>query len=196
MALMASLFATMILTGLGLSLVLLGSAETALAARDWQAVAAAQAAHGALALATSELRGRPDWVGVVTGGAQPEVCAAPGGLVDPSLAPRSPWDGSMSLDLAALTHQRQAASDAAAPPGLPGPVWRLFDYGPISRLIPASGARPPFYVAVWAADGADGLLVLRATALGADGLTASVEASLMRQPDGVSVGRMAIRAVP
>ena len=46
MALMASLFATMILTGLGLSLVLLGSAETALAARDWQAVAAAQAAHG------------------------------------------------------------------------------------------------------------------------------------------------------
>ena len=102
----------------------------------------------------------------------------------------------MSLDLAALTHRRQAASDAAAPPGLPGPVWRLFDYGPISRVIPSSGARPPFYVAVWAADGADGLLVLRATALGADGLTASVEASLMRQPDGVSVGRMAIRGSP
>src|SRR4051794_22948317 len=131
MALIASLFATALLACLGMSLVLLGSAETTLAGHDVQAQAAAHAAQAAISLAASELRALSSWTGVVAAGA-PDVCATPGRFVDTSLLPRAPWDAS-ALDLHALTLKRQADGDAAAPPGPPPPLWRLFEYGPISR---------------------------------------------------------------
>ena len=93
MALIASLFATALLACLGMSLVLLGSAESTLAFHDGQARAAAQAANAAVSLAESELRSRPSWSGVILPGT-PDVCAAPGRFVDTSLLPRAPWDGS------------------------------------------------------------------------------------------------------
>jgi hypothetical protein len=184
----------MLLTCLGMSLVLLGAAGTTLAAHDWQATSAAHAAHAALTLATAELRARSDWSGAMLDGATADVCAAPGPFADGSLSPPAPWDGS-SIDLRRLTQQRQAASDAAAPPGVPGPAWRLFEYGPISRLVPSDARRHPYYIVVWAADGRGGLLLLHATALGPGLVRASVEASLVRQA-GVPLDRLAIRAVP
>ena len=50
MGILVSLFAAMLLTALGMSLVLLGSAETTLAAHDAQAQAAMHAAVGAIAI--------------------------------------------------------------------------------------------------------------------------------------------------
>lgn len=194
MALIASLFATALLACLGMSLVLLGSAETTLAGHDVQAQAAAHAAHGAVSLAASELRAMSSWSGVVTGGA-PGVCATPGRFVDASLLPSAPWDGS-PLDLQALTVKRQADSDAASPSGVAPPVWRLFEYGPVSRLVPSEARRHPLYLVVWAADGRDGTVRLHATALGPSAAASSLEASVARQANGTSLRRLALRAVP
>jgi len=191
MAIVASLFATTLLVCLGLSLVLLGAAETTLAGHDVQAQAAAHAAHGALWLSMSELRAMTAWTGVLAAGA-PDVCATPGGFVDASLEPSAPWDG-QTIDLHVLTAQLQAESDAAAPPGVPPPVWRLFEYGPISRLIPSEPRRHPYYVVVWAADGRGGRVRLRATAVGPSGVVSSLEASVARQADGTSLRRLTIR---
>lgn len=193
MALVASLFAVMFLTCLGMALVLLGTAGTALAAHDRDAAAAARAAHAAIALATGELRARPDWSGLLADGVPSDLCAAPGGFVDVSLLPRAPWDGSI-LDLPALSLQRQADGDGEAPAGA-SPVWRLFEYGPISRLIPSESRRYPAYIVVWVADGQGGVVLLHATAFAGGSVRAGVEASLVRRADG-TLDRLAIRAAP
>jgi hypothetical protein len=190
MALLASMLATLLLTGLGLSLMLLGSSTTALMARDRLANGAEWSADAAVRLAVSELRQRPDWAGVRAPGAAADVCAEPGALVDDSLLPPAPWDGS-TLDLHALTAQRQASAAAAALSGMTVPVWRLYEYGPISRVVPSEPRRHPFYVVVWAAD-AGGLLLLHATALGPRETQASVAVSLGRDADGALV-RLAVR---
>jgi hypothetical protein len=195
MALIVSMFATMILAGLGLSLVLLGSAETTLAAHDLQASAAAHAARAALELATSELRGRPDWNGLLLAGSMPDVCDTPGALTDVSLQPRAPWDGS-TIDLNVLTARVQARSDAATPVGLAQPQWRLFEFGPISRLMPPGARGQPLYVVTWVADGREATVLLHAAAFGPAGLTTALEASLARRPDGTSLVRRAVRAAP
>lgn len=187
MALVAALFATMLLTCLGMSLVLLGSAATALTAHDRQATDAVYAAEAAIGLATSEIRERADWSGVITAAATPaDICALPGRFTDASFFPRAAWDGSL-LDLHALTAQLQASEDAAAPAGVAPPVWRLFEYGPISRLIPSDPRRHLAYVIVWTADGGGGLVLVRANARGPSGARASVEASLARNAAGVVV---------
>jgi hypothetical protein len=188
------LFATALLACLGMSLVLLGSAETMLAGHDLQARAAAHAADGALSLAASELRALPAWTGVLSEGA-PDVCATPGRFVDASLQPRAPWDGSV-LDLHVLTAKRQVDSDAGTPPGAAAPVWRLFEFGPISRVIPSEPRRHPYYLVVWAADGREGTVRLHATALGPSGAVSSLEASVARRADGTSLTWLAVRAVP
>ena len=193
MALVASLFATALLVCLGTALVLLGSAETTLAGHDVEAQAAGHAAQAALSLAASELRGLSSWSGVVAAGAS-DVCATPGRFVDVSLQPRAPWDGS-AIDLHALTLARRADSDAAAPPGVSPPVWRLFEYGPISRVVPSEPRRHPYYVVVWAADGRDEMVRLHATALGPAGTRSSLEASVARAGGGTSLRQLVIRRV-
>jgi hypothetical protein len=155
---------------------------------------AAYDAQAAAVLAASEVRSRPDWAGVVSAGAVADLCAEPGRLADLSLFPRAPWDGS-PLDLHALTVARQADSDAALPPGVAAPVWRLFEYGPISRLVPSEPREHPDYIVVWAADGGNGVVLLHATAFGASGLRASVEASVGTRPGAPAPSRLAIRSV-
>ena len=79
---------------------------------------------------------------------------------------RRPRRGAASaLDLRALTARLQADSDAAEPGGGPAPAWRLFEYGPLARLVPDAGSRNPYYLVVWVAD-EDGLVVARAVAYG------------------------------
>jgi hypothetical protein len=194
-AILSSLVATLLLTCLGMSLVLLGSVTTALSAHDADATAAAYEAQAAAMLAASEVRARADWNGVASAGAVADVCAQPGRLTDPTYFPRPPWDGA-PVDLHALTAARQADSDAALASGAAGPVWRLFEYGPISRLVPSEPRAHARYVVVWAADGGGGVVLLHATAFGAAGLRASVEASVGLRPGAAAPSRLAIRSVP
>jgi hypothetical protein len=177
MALLTSLFATALLMGLGLSILLLGSAETALAARDRESRALAYAARAGVSIATADLRALPSWIGVGAPGAVSEVSASVGQLVDSTLVPAAPWGGP-SLDLRALTSRLQAESNAAAPTGSAAP-WRLFSYGPMARLVPESGWQSPFYLVVWVADEGSNL-VTRSAAYGPGDGRSITEASLVR----------------
>ena len=194
MAILTALFATILLAGLGMSLVLLGSAETMLSGRDRDAAAVAHAARGAAAIAAADLRALPAWDGVISAGATLGVCATPGSFVDDTLTPLSPWGGA-TLDLRARTARLQAETSAAIPPGRPVPVWRLFEYGPISRLIPAGARHPPFYVVVWAADGA-GVLLVRAAVLGPGEAFGAIQVAVRRAGAGAPLEFVAFRPQP
>ena len=187
MALLTALFATVLLMAMGLAVALLGSAETTLAAHDRDARSLAYASRAAAAVATVDLRTLPSWDDLSAPGAVPEVSATPGPFVDSTLAPAPPWGGP-ALDLRAMTVRLQAESDAAAPSGGPAPAWRLFDYGPLSRLIPDAGFRNPYYRVVWVAD-ESGLVVTRAVAYGPGDGRSIVEVTMTRPapPDPIRI---------
>lgn len=190
MALVTALFATALLMALGLSIALLGSAETTLAARDRDGRALGHAARAGLSIAAADLRALPSWTGVGASGAVAEVSATIGQWVDSTLTPAAPWGGP-PLDLRALTARLQAESDAASSSGA-APPWRLFSYGPMARLVPESGWQNPYYLVVWVAD-EGGNVVARAVAYGpGDGRSIS-EASLAREPATGGVRILTIR---
>jgi hypothetical protein len=189
-AVITALFAAMLSIGLGLSIVLLGSAETTLAAHDRDVRALAYASRGVGAVAVSELRALPSITLVGRAGVSPEVSATPGNFVDPTLTASAPWGGS-ALDLRAMTSAIQAEADGAVPAGGPRPVWRLFVYGNLERLVPGSGAAMPCYGVAWVAD-AGGLLLVRAAAFGAGEARALIELSLLPHSDPADSGRAAL----
>ena len=141
MALLTALFATALLMGLGLSILLLGSAETTLASRDRDAGrsdtprAPPRASRRPISAPCRRGRRSPRRA------PRPRSPPLPGQFVDSTLAPPAPWGGAV-LDLRALTARLQAESDAAAASGS-APPWRLFDYGPLARLVPESASGTP-----------------------------------------------------
>ena len=187
MALLTALFATVLLMALGLAVLLLGTAETILAAHDRDARSLAYASRAAVTVATADLRALADWDQLSAPGPVPEVSATPGPFVDATLAPAAPWGG-VALDLRALTVRLQAESDAAEPGGGPAPAWRLFEYGPLAHLVPDTGSRNPYYLVVWVAD-EDGLVVARAVAYGPGEGRSILEVTMTRPaaPDPVRI---------
>ena len=170
--------------------------ERALASHDRNRAAVQESARAALALGTGDLRALASWDVVRTAGTDPDVCGETGRFVDATLTPAAPWGGP-PIDLRALTARLRADGDAAALPGVGGPVWRLFDYGPISGMTPGRPPGHPTYLVVWVADG-QGVLWVRALALGPTEARASLEASLVREAGGGGpdlVRRLAVRPV-
>jgi hypothetical protein len=195
MALLTALFATALLLGLGLSIVLLGSAETTLASHDRDARALAYASKAAIAVAAADLRARPSWSALLAPGVVSEASASPGRFVDATLAPAAPWYGD-PLDLRALTVRLQADSDAVTSLGGDAPIWRLFEYGSLASLVPEASAsvsaRNPYYLVVWVADDrgdgdgspaadSNGIIVVRAVAYGPGEAKSITEISMSRQ---------------
>ena len=180
MPLLTSLLATVLLMGLGLSILLLGTAETILAAHDRDARALAYAARAAAAIAAADLRVLPSWTALAAPGAVAEVSATPGSFVDATLVPPAPWGGA-ALDLRALTVRLQADSDAASPSAGPAPPWRLFEYGAFARLVPETNPRNPYYLVVWVTD-EGGTAVIRAAAYGPGEGRSITEIAMDRQP--------------
>lgn len=192
MAVLAALFATMLLMGLGVSVVLLGTTEATLAAHDRAGRAVREAALAAAHLAVADLRVQASWSAVLAPGSVLERSAVPGRAVDPSLTPLPAWGGP-PLDLRALTADVQAAADT----GVGDPqVWRLYESGSLQSLVPAL-VPGPWYLAVWVADdGADGdgdplsdangILAIRAVAFGPRGerVTTAVSVRKTAAPGG------------
>ena len=154
MPLLTALFATALLMGLGLSLVLMGSAETTLARRDRDARSLARAARAIATMAVADLRALPSWTAVLQAGSSPELSAVPGRLTPATLSPALPWGG--AIDLRAATSRVQATTDANPLSGDPS-RWRLFGAASLVALVPDAAGGTPCFLAVWVADdGVDG----------------------------------------
>ena len=179
MAIVSALIATVVLAGLGVALALLGLEESMLAGHDRASRALRLASESAAQLAIADLRRAGSWTA---------LGALTGRFSDATLTPASPWDGA-PLDLQAETASVQAEADAFASGARRR--WHLLESGPLTRA--AAGESSPFYLVVWVADdGADvdgdpdtesnGILTLRADALGPNGGRASTLVSVMRTP--------------
>jgi hypothetical protein len=174
MAVLCALFATALLMGLGVSVVVLGSAEAALAAHDRTVRALREASMAAAHLAVADLRAQPSWSAVLAPGPVVPLSAAPGRAFDDGagLTPAPPWGGA-ALDLQVMSADVSAAADS----GVGDPqLWRLYEYGPLQALVPGVAAAP-WYVAAWVADDladgdgdpltdTNGILAVRAVAYG------------------------------
>ena len=192
MALLTALFVTTMLMALGLSVALLGTADLTLAAHDRDARALTSSSRAAATIAIADLHALPSWSALIAAGPTADTSASPGRFIDSTLTPAAPWGGA-PLDLPALTIRLQAQSDAVAGLGGDAPVWRLFEYGPLDRLVPAVRRANPHYLVVWVADDradgdgdpsadANGIVVIRAAALGPGAGRIDTDVSVLRQP--------------
>ena len=201
MALLSAILATVLLMGLGASLVLIGTSEATLAAHDRDARALREAAVAVAHLAVADLRRQPQWSLVLAAGATP-LSAIPGRAADTTLTPSAPWGGA-PLDLRQLTVDVAAAADTGSGDAQ---AWRLYEYGSLAQLVPGPSAGA-MYVAAWVADDSgdgDGdpltdsndILAVRAEAYGSGGSRAVTTVFLRKTassagPDGVRI--LAIR---
>ena len=216
-ALIVALLATLVLSALGLSLLVMASTETLIAGHYRDGVEAFHAADAGLERAIPELALAPDWSVVLD---------SPGGVR--SAAPSTFGDATVSavlgdghtLDLVKLTNLLNcpqvyppiatlctaAQMDDAAgsrPWGSNNPRWRLYANGRLSALT--AGIDSPYYVIVWVADdpaendgdpardGMDaanpgaGILQVRSEAFGPGGARRAVEATLGRAGTGLRI---------
>jgi type IV pilus assembly PilX-like protein len=185
-ALLIALIALVLLCGLGFGLVTMSHTESIIASNYRIGSEMAYAADAAIEFVTSEVGRVARWTDVLTG----NVGSA---LTDSTLHPLLPWGA--SLDLIALTGHLQAATDLAYGLGANNPRWRLFAYGWLSQVTPASLASEPAYVSVWVADDraeidgdpwsdTNGVVMAVARATGARGAVRTVEATLAHPNPG------------
>jgi hypothetical protein len=185
MAVLSALFATVLLMGLGVSIVLLGTTEATLAAHDRTVRMLREASLGVVHLAVADLRAQPSWSAVLAEGTAP-VSAAAGRATDPTLTPPAPWGGPR-LDLRRLTAEVASAADI----GIGDPqVWRLYQYGSLAQLAGVDAASP-CYIAAWVADDpgdgdgnpsvdSNGIIAIRAVALGPGNARATTAVSIAK----------------
>ena len=192
MAIVSALLATVVLTGLGVAIALAGVEESLLAGHDRASRALRLASESAARLGIADASAAASWT---------TLSSIASRFVETTMSPPSPWDG-LPLDLVAQTAIVQAETDSSGGPADAPRSWRLLAAGPFARAAPGSGCGP-FYLLVWVADdgadmdgdpGADsnGVLTLRADALGPDGGRGTTLVSLQRtavsgEPDRVRV---------
>jgi hypothetical protein len=204
MALLSAVIATVLLTTLGLAVALLGVEEMTLASHARIARSLGAASRAAVHLALADLRPAASWDPLLAAGTVPQLSAAASRFAGGSLTPGAPWNG-VPLDLRAMTDRLQAATDASRGPGEGPQVWRLYAHGRLDDLVPGA-AVAPWYLAVWIADDradtdgdplrdANGIVTLRAAALGPDGAVAAIDAFAARTSDGGGGTRVVLLSV-
>jgi hypothetical protein len=160
-ALVVAMMAVALLSALALSLSVLTSIETKVAANFSTAHEMMAAAETALEFAVRETLGITDWSGIAAGSTRSVfVDGAP-------LGPRTLADGS-TVDLTALTAT------------LGDDSWRLFAYGELDRL---EDVRSNAYIVVWAAPeppGQSAVVALRADAFGPSGSRRGAQVTISR----------------
>jgi type II secretory pathway pseudopilin PulG len=197
--LLCVLMITTLLATLAAAVVLVVIANSMASANHGAAQQALYAADAALEQTIGELR-LADWR------------TLPGFVVSNRLwdgvqAPRAP-DGTV-LDLARLTADRQAASDALFGASPDRPVYRLFGHARFRDLVPGV-TTVPAYLLVWVKDDGDEgdgdperdsneVVMVRAEAFGVAGAHRSIEATLARQTGppagGPGGGRFDVRVL-
>jgi hypothetical protein len=193
-ALIISLMSMMLLTALGAAVVMVSRTETTIANNYRNSQEALYAADAAVERVVQDLLMVPRWNDILGGTSQSS-------FIDGAMtASKSlPGGGRIVLCCGAgtATGELQAETDAANLWGPNNPRWRLFAWGPISRLIETAPIDSPMYVAVWVADdpadgpnaGAadgnpllddNGTLTIRAEALGPGGTRKVIEVTVAR----------------
>ena len=160
-ALILAVMALALLAALGLSLAVLTSIETRVAANYTNAHEAMAAAETALEFAAREILNTTDWTGIVAGSTRSV-------FVDGSSAGSRTLVDSSSVDLSQLTTN------------LGDPAWRLFAYGFLNGLENLSSNA---YIVIWAGPyppGQEAILAVRADAFGPFGTRRGVQATISR----------------
>ncbi len=191
-AVVLALLLAVLLGAIAAALLALTTTETSISLSFRHGQEASHGAEAALERALHDLAAMADWSAALS--APPANATST--FDDGETVPRTP--AGRSLDLARLTSDRQAESDARAGPdvfGADSPEWRLFAHAPLSALLRGPGLDLPLYLVVWVADDEwdgdgdpttdrNGRILVRAQAFGAGGTRRSVEARVGRTGGG------------
>lgn len=177
-ALLITLLAAVLLTGLAGGLVIAIMTEEAIESNHRRGVAALYAADGMLARAASEVAGRAGWQAILAG-------TAPS-MLRRGAPVRALADGS-SVDLAAVTDDLQARLDEER--GAGAARWRLYAWGWHGELVTGSDLDRQLLVAAWVRGRVGRTepnqpverIVVRAVAFGPFGTRRAAEAVLGRE---------------
>ena len=187
-ALVLALLVIVCLSGLGLGLVAAGNAERQIAANELRAAATSLAADAAIEGVLWEIAAAADWSALLS--------SATSNFHD---ATRQPVTASRTaLDLEQVRADIQSEASVTYALGPDTPRWRLFAWGPLTRLAGLAADDSGAYVAVWLADDpadADGLasadtngtIMVHSEAFGFGATRRSADVVIARAPAGVRV---------
>lgn len=186
-ALVTALLVILCLSALGLGLIAASSAERQIAGNARGAAAIGLAADAAIEGVVSEIGRARDWSAL--------LAVTTSAFQDGPHQPQTP--ARIVIDLDAITTELQADATAAYPLGANTPRWRLFAWGPLTRLAGLAATESLAYVAVWVADDAsdddgdaradtNGVIMVHSEAF-AGGLRRSADAVLGQAVVGVRV---------
>ncbi len=182
-ALIVVVLATLLLTGLALSLVMLTSGETMLTANYRHAQETLYAADAAIERVVQDVLTVSQWN---------DLIAAAGNLqssfTDGPTTVR--LDDGTAIDVMKERDLLQARTNAANLWGANNPVWQVYAYGPLANMLP-EGVDSPAYVVVFVGDDpsendnnpsidSNGVLTLHAEAWGLNGSRKVVEVTIAR----------------
>ena len=155
-ALIITLLSTSLMLALVVALLLTTMTEMKIAAGYRQQAVTHYAAEAGLDLVVQTLSAIPDWDGIVSGVSTSTFTDGP-----PSGIRVLP--GGTEIDLTTVTHTMRCGQPAcrgtdvtavtsARPWGSNNPVWQLYAYGPLNRMLPAGAIDSHMYLMVWVAD--------------------------------------------
>lgn len=195
-ALVLVLLLGVLLLAVGTAVALVADIETMVTANHRDAVRVRYAAEAAGDVAIQELIPLADWT-VVLNGTRSSVMSGP--FV---LPPRA---GRATVDAPAATAMIQQESYGGSPWGADTPRWRLFAHGVLGVDLPFAGLPDDVFALVWVSDDiaetdadpfadSNGVVVVRARAMGVRGSQADVQMVIARVAPGI-VRRVSSRLI-
>ena len=185
LALVLAMMVAGLLAALGMSLLLVADTERRVSANAGFSSEALAAAEAGVERVMIDLGGAPNWDGILGG-------SSVSGFADGTRRPALPSGGVLDLDAETLDLQSESSAQGTVGPNTP--LWRLFAWGPLSKMEPLA-LQSPLYLAVWIADdpaevdgnpGVDtnGMATVHADARGPGGARRIVEATVARVASG------------
>jgi hypothetical protein len=163
-------------------MVMVSNTETMIANNYRIAQEALYSADAGIEWAVQDLLMVPRWNDILAGSTQSS-------FIDTTTTPTLPAGGSISLT--AMTTSLQSATDTQNAWGANNPVWRLYSYGRVDKMLPTNTVWSTMYIAVWIADDpaetdgnpladTNGVLTLHAEAFGPGGSRKVIEVTVAR----------------
>jgi len=146
--LLCALMVITLIATLGAALSLIVSTESIVAGTYQSSQQGLYAADAGIERAIAEVRALSTWSSL------PSSASSFSDFNDGQLIPRGP--NGLALNLAQLTTERQAESDAVYPNVADRPIWRLYAHATLNRMTGRTESGTP-YVVVWIADDSDDL---------------------------------------